>query len=89
MAIAFGSTVGTTSGSGDYNIGAAIITATGWAQLYRVIVYNGDFARTNMTIANQTTTFPNSSHNIRAWTGNTAAVIASTACRFDWVAMGI
>jgi hypothetical protein len=83
--IAYGSTTGTTNGSGDLAI------VTGLTTVYGVVVYNGDgTARSNITwgrasaIGGSAGTF-----NVRAWLANTGAVINGLAIRYDWIAIGL
>lgn len=83
-----GSTVGTTNGSGDYNLGVAICTATGWSSVTGAVVWNGDgVARPSTTIGKTTTGYGNS-WNVRVWLSTTGVAVTGSAFRFDWLAWG-
>jgi hypothetical protein len=89
MEMAFGNQVIGTSASGDVNLVAAIIAATGWTSVYSYQVMNGDVAaRTNIVINTFLTIFPVASGQIRVFTGNTGAILVSLGVRFLWIALG-
>jgi hypothetical protein len=86
--IAGGQTVGTTNSSGDYNLIAAIIIATGWSQVDRLQVWNGDGnSRANITLAYMGS-FPNNSGNVRCWIASAGTAMTNTNFRFEWIAWG-
>lgn len=88
--IACGSSTGTTIGTGELDLAALIIAATGWSAVNRFVAYNGDeVTRPNVVIGNTTViTTPVTFATIRLKTGNTGAAVASSSCRIDWIAMG-
>lgn len=84
------SIVGTTNGSGDFNLGNAIATAFGWTTLLGASVWNGDgVARANIVISKSTGAGTyGTSWNVRVTQGNTGAAVAGVAVRFDGIATG-
>lgn len=85
--LVFGTTVITTNASGDSTITTGLTTVVGFMH------WNGDcVARVNAVFGNTRANFPavaNGSVTLRGWIGNTAALITSTAVRYNWLAWGI
>jgi hypothetical protein len=88
LQMAGGSTVGTTNGSGDYNLLGVIITATGWTNVHRLQVWNGDGnSRANITLALMAG-LPASTGNVRAWIASAGTAMINTNFRYEWFAWG-
>lgn len=89
VSLGWGNTVVGTNASGDINMVSTILTATGWASVFGFEVFNGDYgARANAVMGANAISFPATSGNVRVYTGNTGAVIASLGVRFQWMAVG-
>jgi hypothetical protein len=83
-----GSTTAATDGSGNYNLIAAIISATGWSQVDRLQVWNGDGVTRPNCVIGLAVTLPASTGNVNVRIGSTGGVVASLSFKFEWMAWG-
>jgi hypothetical protein len=87
--MAYGSTVATTDGSGDIDILAAVISATGWSSVTGIMVMNGDGVTAgNLTMA-MLVSLPGTSGKLRTWVADTGAAATGVQRRWIWFATGV
>lgn len=87
--LAWGTTVGTTNGSGDFNLASGIRTATGWTNVETALVTNGDaIARANTTFGWTSNPPWSGTGNVRIFDAASGGVVAGLAFRFNWQAVG-